>query len=217
MNSWRIFTLALLLGFGALPSFSPGAQPGIDKIYTFKVYLEDEEIGQQRFVVSSNGTQRTVEIEAQFEVTFWILTAYSYRHTNTEAWNGECLSMIRSQTNDNGKAFFVQGTYKDNGFRLVTQSGSRSVDGCVKTFAYWDPEFLSSRSLLNSQTGEMNEVTVNNLGLEVISVRDRPTPATHYHIDSDKFSIDLWYSSKGEWLALQSTTENDSRLRYVLQ
>jgi hypothetical protein len=99
----------------------------------------------------------------------------------------------------------------------VTHEGTRSIDGCIKTFAYWDPEFLTSRSLLNSQTGEMNRVEVSNLGEEVISVRNQSTPAIHYYIAAEKFSMDLWYSAKGEWLALQSTTEGDARLRYELQ
>jgi len=217
MGMSRILGLTLTFGLCVFLSPSLQAQSNVPQSFNFKVFLEDEEIGVQRFVVSSNATRTEVQIEAQFDVKYWFITAYSYRHTNTEVWNGECLQMIRAQTNDNGKTFFVNGTYADNRLNLVTHAGSRNIEGCVKTFAYWDPKFLSSRTLLNSQTGEMNQVKVSLLGEEVISVRSTPTSATHYQVVAEKFSIDLWYSSEGEWLALQSTTENDSRLRYDLQ
>jgi len=206
-----------LSGCILLPDLVPVAQADSVQTYIFKVFLEDEEIGKQRFEVSSNGTRTKIEIDARFDVTYWFYTAYSYHHTNTEIWKDECLHMIRSQTNDNGETFFVRGTYANNRLRLVTHSGSRSVDGCVKTFAYWDPHFLSSTSLLNSQTGELNHVTVKDLGQDVISVRNQPTPANHYKVVAEKFAIDLWYSQCEEWVALQSTTEGESRLRYVLQ
>nr|NIU12198.1 hypothetical protein [Phycisphaerae bacterium] len=92
-----------------------------------------------------------------------------------------------------------------------------SMNGCVKTFAYWNADFMASPALLNSQTGEMNRITVNELGQEVISVKNQPTRTTHYQVVAEKFSIDLWYAQGGEWVALESTTQDDSKLRYELQ
>lgn len=217
MMLWRTFNIVLFFSLYGFLSIGSSAQASIDHTYIFKVFLEDEEIGEQSFQVSSNEGETRIQIEAQFAVKYWILTAYSYRHTNTELWHGDCLNMIRSQTNDNGEKFFVRGNQTNTQMKLVTHVGMRNLEGCIKTFAYWDQNFLSSRALLNSQTGEINHVKVTKFGEEVISVRTRPTPATHYHIEAEKFSIDLWYTSNGEWVALQSTTENDSRLRYVLQ
>jgi len=189
----------------------------VNTTYTFAVFLEDDEIGHQRFSVSSDATRTTVKIDARFEVKYWFLTVYDYRHTNTEVWQGPCLQQIRAETNDNGKNFFVNGAYTENRLTLVTHAGPRTVEGCVKTFAYWDRDFLSSRTLLNSQTGEMNRVSSRRLGEEVILVRRQPTPAVHYRVETETFAIDLWYSPGGDWLALQSTTEDDSRLRYELR
>ena len=217
MQSPQIFCFALIFWLCMLLNPSMNALSNVDKTYTFRVFLEDEQIGQQRFIVSSNESQTKVEIEAQFDVKYWFITAYSYRHTNTEVWNGQCLQIIQAQTNDNGKTLFVNGTYAEHQLKLSTHAGTRTVDGCIKTFAYWDQNFLTSPFLLNSQTGEMNRVMVNKLGEEVISVRNQSTPAIHYQVIAEKFSIDLWYSSTGDWLALESTTENDSRLRYELQ
>ena len=217
MRPSHVFGMALIFGFCLLSIPPTNAESQIENNYTFKVFLEDEEIGQQRFVVLSNGSQTTVQIEAQFKVKFWFLTAYSYRHRNTEVWVEDCLRTIRSETDDNGTTFFVCGTYADSLLKLVTHEGARSLNGCVKTFAYWNSDFMGSPELLNSQTGEMNRITVNELGEELITVKNQPTPTTHYQIVAEKFSIDLWYDKRGEWVALESTTKDDSRLRYELQ
>jgi hypothetical protein len=182
--------------------------------YRFKVYLENKPIGGQSFVVSSEGERTQIRIEALFEVKYWIYTAYRYRHTNTETWKDGCLHAIQAQTDDNGTSLFVRGEREDGGLALVTHDGTRTEQGCIKTFAYWDPDFLDSRKLLNSQTGEMNRVTVKSLGEEEISVGNQTVAAARYRLAAEKFSIDLWYSAGGEWLALQSTTEKGSTLRY---
>lgn len=187
------------------------------KTYDFKVFLDDDEIGFQRFVVSAKGTRTQIEVEAQFDVKYVFITFYSYRHTNSETWEGECLQKIRAKTNDNGESFFVQGTSKGGQFQLQTHNGKKTLEGCVKTFAYWNPAWFQSHRLLNSQTGELQPVEIQTLGEETLPVRGAPTPTRHHRIISDKFTIDLWYTMNDEWVGLQSTTKEGKKLRYEIQ
>jgi hypothetical protein len=48
-------------------------------------------------------------------------------------------------------------------------------------------------------------------------VINQPIEAEHFLLQTPRFSIDLWYSKSGEWLALESLTENGHRLRYEKQ
>jgi hypothetical protein len=204
--------LGAVLGMSVMASIAAQAADG--QTYQFRVYVEGKPIGTQSFVVSSEGERTQIRIEALFEVKYWVYTAYRYRHTNTETWKDGCLHAIQAQTDDNGTSLFVRGDREGEGLTLVTHEGTRVEQGCIKTFAYWDPDFLDSRTLLNSQTGEMNRVTVKALGEEEISVGNQTVAAARYRLAAEKFSIDLWYSAGGEWLALQSTTEKGSTLRY---
>ena len=90
-------------------------------------------------------------------------------------------------------------------------------EGCIKTFAYWNPEWVKGERLLNSQTGEHQAVSVLALGEETIPVQGVPTRAIHRRILADKFAVDLWYTLNGRWVALQSTTKKGDTLRYTLQ
>ena len=182
--------------------------------YDFKVYLDESEIGSHRFEISSDTATQQVRSEADFDVKFLFFSAYQYRHSNTEIWQGECLKAINATTDDNGERLFVRGEREDNALLLETNDGLRTVQGCIRSFAYWDPELLNSTHLLNSQTGELEAVEVRNLGTSSIEYRGREVPAEHYIILGEDLSIELWYSTEQEWLALESTLDNGKRLRY---
>lgn len=200
------FLLALLSG-DALASQS----------WKFKVFLDEQEIGEHTFKVASFNNKTHVTINAEFDVYFLFINAYSYRHTNYEVWDDKCLQSVKSKTSDDGDELYVQAEYESEQFNIKTPTGQYSAGGCIKTFAYWDPTFLISQRLLNAQTGEIEPVRVEKIGEEDLMIRSKLTSAMHYRLTTDDYVIDLWYSKNNEWLALNSTTKNGSVLRYKIQ
>ncbi len=213
----RPFQFAVLACLGVFLWNAAPARPATQEIYDFKVLLDDEEIGTQRFAVSAEGDRTRIQVDASFDVKFWLFTAYSYRHTNVEVWQGECLREMQAKTNDNGDKFFVRGRYENGRLKLETHDGQKTFDGCVKTYAYWNPDWFRDSRLLNSQTGELQPVEITTVGEETITVRGKPTRTEHRRIKSEKFTIDLWYTEQREWVALQSTTSKGAKLFYRLQ
>lgn len=185
--------------------------------WRFSVLLDDKPIGEQRFTITADGAEREVEIVADLAVEFLFVTAYRYRHRNKETWRGGCLDRIRAETDDNGDNYFVSGQRSDDGFRLETHAGNDTIEGCVRSFAYWDPAILDSRRLLNSQTGELEAVRLVERGPERIEVRGEGIEARRYTLLGEQLEIDLWYTPQGDWLALESVTESGARLRYAMQ
>ncbi len=207
-----------LLGFlTCLGSASQQAWSAASQTYDFKVFLGKDEIGRQRFDVSSEGERTQVRIDAQFTVKFLYIPVYRYRHTNVETWEGTCLREIRAETDDNGESFFVNGIVRNGQLQVQTQAGNWTGEGCIKTFAYWNPEWIKGERLLNSQTGEHQPASILAVGEETIPVQGVPTRTTHRRIVTDKFTVDLWYALNGRWVALQSTTKKGDTLRYSLQ
>lgn len=207
-----------LLGFlTCLGSASQQAWSAASQTYDFKVFLGKDEIGRQRFDVSSEGERTQVRIDAQFTVKFLYIPVYRYRHTNVETWEGTCLREIRAETDDNGESFFVNGVVRNGQLQVQTQAGNWTGEGCIKTFAYWNPEWIKGERLLNSQTGEHQPASIFAVGEETIPVQGVPTRTTHRRIVTNKFTVDLWYTLNGRWVALQSTTKKGDTLRYSLQ
>jgi hypothetical protein len=207
-----------LLGFlTCLGSSSQPAWSASSQTYDFKVFLGKDEIGRQRFDVSTEGERTQVRVAARFTVKFLYITVYTYRHTNVETWEGTCLREIRAETDDNGESFFVTGIFRNGQLEVQTQAGNWIGEGCIKTFAYWNSEWITGERLLNSQTGEHQPASILAAGEETIPVQGVPTRTTHRRIVTDKFTIDLWYTLNGRWVALHSTTKKGDTLRYVLQ
>ena len=83
------------------------------------------------------------------------------------------------------------------------------------SFAYWNPQILKARRLLNSQTGELLPVTVVAQGTETIAVRGRKQTALRHRLSAPQLTVDLWYVGDA-WVALEAPTDGGRRLRYEL-
>ena len=186
------------------------------KSWDFDVLLDDQPIGSHRFDLTSEGSGAVLESVASFDVKLWFVRVFSYRHHNTETWRDGCLVGIDATTDNNGELLQVNGEITNNGFAVTNQQGQAELDGCVKTFAYWNPAILESTRLLNAQTGEYEPVDVSLDGEEDVRIGDRSIATERFRLSAKSGEIILWYT-KGDsrWVGLSAPTKSDRRLRYL--
>lgn len=183
--------------------------------WTFRVFLDDREVGYHNFTVEQDGSTRRVESRAQFQVKFLFINAYEYRHQAEEVWRGSCLNRIQARTDDNGEISSVAGRREDDGFVINNDGDAQTLPGCIQTFAYWNLDFLESGRLLNPQTGEYAEVTLTRLRPDTLTIDNREIKTQAYRLMVDGRRIDLWYTRDDQqWLALEAETEGERILRY---
>lgn len=183
--------------------------------WQFEVLLDEKKIGYHDFVLKQQGEKQTVETTARFDVKLLFVNVFRYRHQNTETWQDNCLTAISAETESNGKDFTVKGQTSGGEFQVNTQSASTDLPACVMTFAYWNPEFLSAKQLLNSQTGEYEDVEISKQGEETLSVNGQNIQAIRYGVDTKAGPLTLWYSAQDlRWLALESIVKGGRILRY---
>ena len=195
---------------------STSAANAIDKNWQFKVYLDGDEIGFHNFSIIHKEQHQEIFSSARFDVKFLFFNAYSYRHDNVELWRGQCLNSINAVTDDNGEKYKVIGKVDDDAFVVNTTEKQNKYLPCIKTFAYWDPEFLNEKTLLNSQTGEMIEVDSEFIGNATLRHKGEDVVARHYRLRGENLQIDLWYSVDDSWLALESLTDSGRVVRYAM-
>jgi hypothetical protein len=202
---------ALLLGFA-------GIAQGEQREYAFRVLLEDKEIGTHRFLVKETAEGRRVAIEADFAVRILLVPVYSYRHENTEMWRDGCLQRIESSTDDNGSYFSVLGRSDGAEFLVEANEDRARHSGCVMSFAYWDRSILEQTRLLNAQTGDYLDVSVEALGPTDFETSEMAVPAEAYRLQAPEKDVDitLWYAREdGRWLALESRVKSGKTIRYL--
>ena len=185
----------------------------------FQVLLDDSEIGFHRFRMEKTPDSQTIDIDANFKVTFLGIPFYRYMHTNREMWRSGCLESIASNTDDNGDQFIVEGSRNPSGFSINTGRDQQAIDNtCIMTFAYWNKNFLKRQQLLNSQNGDWLAVDIDFIGAENISLGGEKLTAEKYRIRNTEKDIDItvWYEGATDrWLSLESRVSGDRLLRYI--
>ncbi|BCM25141.1 DUF6134 family protein [Methyloradius palustris] len=183
--------------------------------WAFNVFLDKKPIGEHTFTI--NEARDTLTSKAKFDVKLLFINAYNYLHASNETWQGDCLTSIDANTNDNGEKSVVTGKLEGQNFILNTPKGKQTLPACIMTFAYWNPKMLGQSKLLNPQTGDYLDVKITQIGKEQIEVRGKSIDAEHYNVIAKKMNIDLWYSPDKEWLALRSTTPEGRIINYKLK
>lgn len=182
----------------------------------FRVLLDGKPIGFHNFRIEEAGDARYVESDAEFRVRFLFVTAYRYQHSHRERWLGSCLSALESETITNGKQVEVSGERTSTGFVVESSRGVSDLSDCVMSFAYWDRRILEEAALLNVQTGELVDITVQDTGTEDWPVNGRTEQAERHRLTGENLQIDLWYSPEGRWLGLEAPAKGGRTLRYEL-
>ena len=216
MKQFLIFISTTLL---CLPGLFAVAAPNDDAAverWDFDVYLNDKKVGKHYFEVAEADGFKRVENEASFKYKILFIPAYRYEHTNTERWADNCLLGFDAETNANGKRMRASGERQEAGFKVVGEVGSLDLPECVMSFAYWNPAFLEQPRLLNPQSGEYLDVTVEELAPDILEVRGKPVTAVRYKLSAKKLDLTLWYSEDKEWLALESVAKGGNVIRYEL-
>ena len=109
--------------------------------YRFDVLLDEARIGSHAFRVERdrNGT-RQVAIDAAFDVRLLFVPVYSYRHQNVEHWSDGCLvGLVQRPTTTDAPSLYARA--ENDGLRVDAGGTDRALQGCVRSFAYWDRDF----------------------------------------------------------------------------
>ena len=210
--AYLLFSI-LIIGVYLLPT---GAAASVSDKYVFRVLLDGKPIGTHELDIQSKNQIQEVKINASLDVKWLFLSVYQYQHDNNETWHTGCLQSIQSTTNDNGDIYRLSGIRNEDELLLKTETDHYSLQGCIRSFAYWNPQLLQSDHLLNTQTGEYLSVNFKELGFESISLGERKIRSRRIQLVTAKDVIDLWYSDAGRWIALQSETRSGNILRYEL-
>ncbi|MDW8443702.1 MAG: DUF6134 family protein [Acetobacteraceae bacterium] len=204
----------------ALPAFAPfpaipswGAVPPGNRL-AFRVMRNDAPIGTHVLEFTPQAERVEVRIAIDLAVRFLGLVAYRYRHRNTEVWERDRLLAIDSETDRNGRPYWVRARAVAGAIEVEgSQSGAYRAPRDATSTSYWHARFLRS-PVIDTQGGRLLSTRIEPVEEEIVPVGAAMRPARRFRVSGD-LTLDIWYDAEGVWSGLLFTGEDGSTIRYV--
>ena len=202
-------SLALVL-FNLQWSVFAYSQSHSAEMIAFDVFLDEKSVGTHSFTIQRSPNSIKVESNMQLKGRFWGLVPFKYTHQSTEQWEKGCLVNLQSKTLKRGKIINVSAISNQSVATIVSADKTEVVEGCVRTFAYWDLSLLQGDQLLNTENGKLVDV-------EIEAAQGQGVEGKSIVIRSSEADINLEYAADGKWLSLKSVLEVGGLLHYIRQ
>ncbi|MBK1668020.1 hypothetical protein CKO28_08220 [Rhodovibrio sodomensis] len=202
-----LFAGALLApagGSAAPASFAPVTVDQAEQTgrLRFDVKRGGDKIGTHQLTFRRQGDRLTVKVDIELSVGIGPITFFRYTHENTTTWDNGRIVAMKTRTNDDGTEYRVDARRLDDGsLKVRTKDGSKTVAGTILPSTYWIAATIEADKLLNTQTGTVEEITVEARGQDTVQTADGPVQAQRYVIHGG-IDTHIWYRDMNRWVGL---------------
>lgn len=182
----------------------------------FGVYRDGKRVGEHRVSFRVDGDAIVVEVRFNVDVRFLGFSAYRYVYTATERWQDGRLVALAAETDDNGDRTQVSAVEVGDLLRVRGPSGA--VEAPAGTFAtnHWNPGVLDEDLVINSITGALSHVRIEERGVQQVQVDGAAVSARRFVYTGD-LDNEVWYDDDGRWLKMRFRAEDGSTIEYVCE
>jgi len=198
-------------------SFASGAEADFaakfGPIIEFEVLRDGTPVGrhQVRFENQQDGV--TVTSEMALTVRLFSIPVYNFKYTAVEYWRQGQLHNLRVDVDDDGDKHRIEAERNQDKLSVVGPDGTREFSGGVFPTSHWNPAVLQQNTVLNTITGQMNNVEITKTSYENIEVSGVTRRAARYHYSGD-LAVTAWYDAAGRWIKLSFMAEDGSQIEY---
>ncbi len=191
-------------------------QPSDGDEIRFKVLRKGKPFGTHivRFEVSEDGSFSVIS-DVDLKAGLGPITVFRYSLDSTEQWRDGKLVGLVGTTNDDGDEETVKASLTGTDLKVEGSGYSGFVSYDIIPSSHWNREEAYSSRLLSTESGEILDVEVTEIGRETIDVAGQPIPTTHYRLVSD-LTVDLWYDDQSRWVKLGFEARGQ-QIDYVLE
>lgn len=223
MNAQKIISAArvifVVLGAVFIASDSHAASIGEDPIafygdrVVFDVFREGDLIGTHEVTFRRDGKDIAAESTFDISIKILVVPVFSYLYTSRERWRDGTLVSLSAETNDNGDASNVSVNRSGGFLRLSGSGGNLTTDTGTFPTTHWNSAVIGSTKVINTITGKLNSVTIENLGTETVPTATGDRQATHFAYRGD-LETEVWYDTKGRWVKMRFPGKDGVMIEY---
>ena len=206
--------IGLFAALTCVPRAVADAEQNADTI-KFAVVRNGDDIGSHTITIRRSATETLVEISTRVEVKIAFFTAYRFLHREDEHWVKGRLLSLTSVTDDNGTPHKVNASANADGVTIEADGKVNHIEGNIVPASFWNASIVHQKVALNTQNGSLMPVSVDDAGMEQLTIQGTPRVAHHYLIRTT-YAQDVWYDDAGRILKAQFRGSDGSTIWYRL-
>jgi hypothetical protein len=220
----QFFKNAVMGAVFALFTSSAIAEPGLGQpnpvlLYgdtiKFDVLRDGDKVGTHNVRFEKDGADLRVKSEFEVKIDLMFVTVFRFEYRSEGLWREKQLHSLVAHTNDNGKKHSVAAERRGDFIDLTGPSADEvSVPGSIMPTNHWNPAVLRETRVLNTLTGEIDDVRIVQKGLEPVETERGTIQAMRYSYTGD-LKNDVWYDDAGRWVKMRFKGQDDSSIDYV--
>jgi hypothetical protein len=182
----------------------------------FDVYREADKVGSH--IVRFEGELDNLTVISEFNLSIDILfiNAYKFRYRSKANWQKGLLNKLSVEVNDDGDKFSFDANKRLDKLLISNMKNSFEAFSPVYPTNHWNAGVLNQKQVLNTLTGELNQVEIIKKGNEVIDATQGKIKAVKYVYTGD-LQTEVWYDKKNRWVGMQFIGSDGSVIKYVCQ
>jgi hypothetical protein len=148
---------------------------------TFDILRNDRPIGEHQVTFRRSGNSLIAESVSTISIPFMIFEAYRFDYRARSTWLDGRMIAIDAVTDDDGAVSTVRVRSDGGAYDVEGPAGARKLAAGLLPTEHWLQPIVESRQLLNTITGDVSNIAVDQLGTERIATAGGKTfSARHY-------------------------------------
>ncbi len=180
----------------------------------FDVMRKGEVVGEHitRFEKIDDALRVTSTMNIDIFILFLPVYAFDYR--TEEIWEDGQLASLDVNVLDGPDRTIFRAKRRDTKLNVVLADNAYQVTGNIISTNHWNADVVSQNKVLNTLTGNVNDVIITPKGAETIEVTDGSLKANRYDYSGDLTDTSVWYDEKGRWVKLRFLARDGSEIEY---
>jgi len=212
------FLIYLLLFFIlALPQRA-FATPDVTQIYgdtiEFDVLREGKVVGEHITAFEKERGRLSVKSKMELEIFLLFIPVYSFSYQAEETWVDDGLNKLNVNVLDGTERVAFSANRQDDKLEVVKAEQSYLIDAPIISTNHWNVNVVGQNRVLNTLTGNINNVTIIKQGREPVETSKGSIEATRYDYQGDLKDTSVWYDDQGRWVKLRFKARDGSIIDY---
>lgn len=185
-----------------------------EKPFEYDVLRKGKKIGSHTISFKETDEGLRVRAHTKMKVKLLFVTVYKYEYIGDDFWCDGEIVRVESKINDNGEEWSISARLDGDQYVVTSDEGTTVLPAGSVPTNHWNMDVVNTNKLFNTITGQVDEITVNQVGRETIPAGGSQKDVVRYKVRGD-LNIDTFYDASGNWSGMQFEHKDGSDIQFV--